>query len=128
VSAYLLATVVLFDSAGAAGADMPPGRYERDARSTGCFVVLYRRRVDASYAGIAIRGYFVWHDSADVIHFPFYRSPDAFYMVRARLAANGFVGGGTSGGGGVASIDGPRDTVVAVRRGMPDRLRCHAPG
>jgi hypothetical protein len=37
-------------------------------------------------------------DSGAIVHFPLYRSPDAFHAVRARVVADGLVGGGASAG------------------------------
>ena len=126
-TAYLLATVVLFDSAGAAAADLPPAHYERGQRATGCFWIRYHKKVGDSYAGISPRAYFMW-GGVGSIRFPLYRSPDAGYVVELRRTATGFDGGGTSWGVGVVEIQAPRDTVVAARVGPPDRLRSHTTG
>jgi hypothetical protein len=124
---YVLATLVLLDSAGAVAADMPPAQWEPSRLATGCMVVRHRRNVGNSYAGISVREYFVWRDSAGQVYFPLFRSPDAGYSVSARMTATGLAGRGGSWGAGAAEIHGPPDTVVAVRTGPPDRLRCHVP-
>jgi hypothetical protein len=129
-TAYVLATVVLLDSAGAVAADMPPSRYEPpNRRATGCMVIRHRRDVSGgSHAGLMGRGYFIWRDSAGYIHFPMYKSPDAGYAVRVRPTAAGLTGGGQSWGvEGITPIRPPRDTVVATRTGPANRLWCHAP-
>ena len=128
VAGYVLATVVLLDSAGAVAADMPPERWEPGRRSTGCMVVRHRRSVVGdSYAGITTREYFIWRDSAEHVYFPLYRSPDAGYSVRARATPTGLAGIGVSWGVGAAEINAPRDTVAATRTGPAVRLRCHVP-
>jgi hypothetical protein len=127
-TAYLLATLVLFDSAGAVRADLPPVRYQTRQRATGCFWIRYRKRVGDSYAGILLRDYFIWTGAGGVVRFPLYRSPDAGYGVELRRNPTGLVGGGTSWGVDAAEIHAPRDTVVATRLGPADRLRCHTTG
>jgi hypothetical protein len=127
-TAYASFTVAIYDSLAAAQIDMPRTRYEV-APATGCFVRGHRRAVAPdSYAGIAIREYFVWKsDSAGSVLFPLFQSPDAGYVVRLRPTAAGLAGTGTSYGfdfGGPPPAY-PRDTVVAVRVGPPDRLYCH---
>jgi hypothetical protein len=126
-AAYVLATVVLLDSAGAIAADMPPSRWEPGRIATGCMVIHHRRSVPESFAGITVREYFIWRDSAGMVNFPLFRSPDAAYDVSARATASGFTGSGRSWGAFEVEIRGPRDTVVAIRTGPPRRLRCHAP-
>jgi hypothetical protein len=127
-TAYLLATVVLLDSAGAVAADMSPTRQEPpDRRATGCMVVNYFRPVRNSYAGISRREYFIWRDSADYIYFQMFQSPDAGYLVRAHVTASGLAGVGLSWGVMAAEIQSARDTVIATRTGPGNRLWCHAP-
>ena len=124
MSAYALATVVLFDSAGAVAADMPPAAYEIQ-RATGCMVMRHRRPPMHTYAGASAREYFIWSLTADSLVFPLFRSPDAFYFVRVRRTERGLSGVGSSFGVGAAEIHGPADSVVALRTGPPVRLRCH---
>ena len=127
-TAYASFTVVIYDSLAAARIDMPRASYEV-AAATGCFVRGHRRNVvPDSYAGISLREYFVWKsDSGGAVVFPLFRSPDAGYVVRLRSSATGLAGTGRSYG---IDFPGPprvypRDRVVAVRVGPPDRLYCH---
>ena len=129
-TAYATFTVVIYDSLAAARIDMPRASYEV-APATGCFVRGHRRDVvPDSYAGISLREYFVWKaDRGGDVLVPLFRSPDAGYVVRLRATAGGLAGTGTSYGfdfPGPAPVY-PRDTVVAVRVGPPDRLYCHTP-
>lgn len=116
-AAYLIATVVLLDSAAAAAGNLPSPRYERGP-ANGCFRIRHSRRLGDSYAGISRAGQFRWRPlagSPGTLTFPLYRSPDASYIVRVAAMVGGLAGWGTSGGIGVAEISAPRDTVVAVR-------------
>jgi hypothetical protein len=128
LAAYALVTVVLFDSAGAERADLPPARYAAGRRATGCFLTRYGRRLSDSYAGMWPRDYFRWSGADSSLRFTLFRSPDAYYVITARVTTEGLVGGGTSGGAGAGELRGPRDTVAATRTGPPDRLRCHVAG
>ena len=116
-AAYLIATVVLLDSAAAARHGLPRPRYEQGS-ANGCFRIRHSRRLGDSYAWISGTGEFRWRPvvgSPGALTFALYRSPDASYDVQLSPTTGGLAGWGNSGGVGVADITAPRDTVVAVR-------------
>lgn len=128
-SAYASFTVVLYDSIAAARLDMPRAS-QSAVPATGCFVRGQRRRDPPdSYAGMSGREYIVWTADSGAVGFALFQSPHAGYVVRLRPTVGGLAGTGTSYGFELFEPRRifPRDTVVAIRVGPPDRLYCHAP-
>jgi hypothetical protein len=101
-------------------------QYSVPARSNACYA-LHRASGDPqTYAGIRGAGTTRWlrDTTSGLLEFGLYRSPDARHVVRAALRGDTLSGTGTSSGPGIAAVDYPRDTIVALRVGPPDLTKC----
>lgn len=101
-------------------------QYSVPARSNACYALRRALGDPQTYAGLRAVGTTRWlrDTTSGLLEFGLYRSPDARHVVRAVLRGDTLIGTGTSWGAGIAAIDYPRDTIVALRVGPPDLAKC----